>query len=188
MAETESSFSFGGLKINKQLFKFVLTSALLYVTWEIMYWQWIHPDQMVELLLVDNITWISEAILTMLGYGLIPTVFLDDNIRTLGIDGSHGVFIADSCAGLPLLVLFAGFIMAYPGPLTMKLWYIPLGILLVHLINVIRIVALCMLAYHSPELLDFNHHYTFTLIVYAFIFLLWVIWVNKFGKISSSKK
>lgn len=153
-----------------------------------MYWRWIHPDQTVELLMIDNITWISESILSLLGYGLIPTVFLDDNIRTLGIDGSHGVFIADSCAGLPLLALFAGFILAYPGPISKKLWYLPLGLLTVYLINIVRIVALCMLAYHSPELLDFNHHYTFTLIVYAYIFLLWVIWVNKFGAVTQPSK
>ena len=188
MTDTEASFSIGGIQINKQLFKFIVTSAILYISWETVYQFWIHPTQTIELLLVGNIAWLSESILTMLGYGLIPTVFLDENVRTLGIDGSHGVFIADSCAGLPLLALFAGFIVAYPGPISKKLWFITLGLFTVHLINVVRIVALCMLAYHSPEMLDFNHHYTFTLIVYAYIFLLWVIWVNKFGTVTQSTK
>ena len=188
MTDTDTSFSFKGIPINKQLLKFTLTSLVLYVVWQTSYYYWINPDQTIEQLLISNITWTSESILSMMGYGLIPTVFLDENIRTLGIDGSHGVYIADSCAGLPLLALFAGFIMAYPGSILKKLWFIPLGIFTVHLINVVRIVALCLLAFHSPELLDFNHHYTFTLIVYAYIFLLWVIWVNKFGAVSRSVK
>ena len=188
MTETEASFTIRGIKINRQLFRFILTSAILYISWETVYQFWIHPNQTIELLLVRNLTWFCESILSLLGYGLIPTVFLDENVRTLGIDGSHGVFIADSCAGLPLLALFAGFILAYPGPISKKLWFIPLGLVTVHLINVVRIVALCLLANHAPELLDFNHHYTFTITVYACIFLLWVIWVNKFGAVAQSKE
>ncbi len=188
MTDTEASFSIGGIQINRQLFKFILTSAILYISWETCYQFWIHPNHAIEMVLVQNITWLSESILSMLGYGLIPAVFLDDNIRTLGIDGSHGVFIADSCAGLPLLALFAGFIIAYPGPISKKLWYIPLGLITVHFINVVRIVGLCLLANHAPEMLDFNHHYTFTITVYAYIFLLWVIWVNKFGTVSQLKE
>jgi hypothetical protein len=42
-------------------------------------------------------------------------------------------------------------------------------------------MSLALIQYKAPEYLDFNHHYTFTVIVYAFIFLLWMIWVNKFS-------
>jgi hypothetical protein len=35
--------------------------------------------------------------------------------------------------------------------------------------------------------LSFNHDYTFTLIVYSFVFLLWWIWVNKFSGVGKKQ-
>jgi len=44
------------------------------------------------------------------------------------------------------------------------------------------VVALALTANYFPEYLNFNHTYTFTFMVYAFIFLLWMIWVNRFSE------
>jgi hypothetical protein len=34
---------------------------------------------------------------------------------------------------------------------------------------------------HYPQYLDFNHLYTFTILVYAIIFILWYIWAKKYA-------
>ena len=118
---------------------FLLKAALLYIGWEFLYELWLHPNRTLELLVVSNITFLVNTILQFLGYSLIDSGVMYDYERTLGIDGTHGLYIADSCTGVPLMALFAGFIIAYPGSIIRKLIYIPIGLGIIHLINIIRI-------------------------------------------------
>ena len=102
-------------------------------------------------------------------------------MRIVGIDGTLGVWIGDPCNGFSLFALFLIFMITYPGPWKQKLWYIPLGLLAIHLVNVLRIVALTIILDNNSEWLDFNHNYTFNIIVYSFVFFLWYIWAKKFA-------
>ncbi|MBC7864741.1 MAG: archaeosortase/exosortase family protein, partial [Bacteroidia bacterium] len=94
----------------------------------------------------------------------------------------QGVWIGYACNALSLFVLFSFFIISFPGNWLKKLWFIPVGILLVHLLNILRVFALVLIAHHHYDFLSFNHTYTFTILVYAFIFGLWMWWVNKYAK------
>jgi len=169
------------LKINKNLLRFLVLSVLLFVSWTAFYELWLHPNQVFEQWMVEQIGTATARIIELLGYELIRGDALSDYHSTVGIDGTHGVFISRNCAGVTLMALFAGFIIAYPGNVKYKLLLIPFGILTIHLINILRIVGLCLMAKHTPELFEINHHYTFAVVVYAYIFFLWVVWVNKFA-------
>lgn len=116
----------------------------------------------------------------LLGYKTFASKDIND-VQVFGIDGSNGVWIGGPCNGITLLFLFAVFVVAYPGPKKTKLWYIPLGMLLVHIVNLIRIISLAMISYYAPEYLDFNHTYTFTFLAYSFVFGLWMLWVNRYS-------
>jgi exosortase/archaeosortase family protein len=99
--------------------------------------------------------------------------------------------LAVVCSGLELFLLFFGFILLMKGRLKDKLWFVPLGFLGILVLNIIRIILLSIIYYHTPQYLDFNHKYTFVIIVYGAIFGLWVLWVNKFANramIHSSKR
>lgn len=161
---------------------FMVKAALLFIIWLVVYKLWLHPQGALDGAIINNLIISSSKLLELFGY----TIFQQnaDVIRTLGIDGSHGVWVGDPCNGIDLFALFAGFVLAYPGPWKTKLWFIPLGLAAIHLLNIIRVTALCMIAYHSPEWLDFNHTYTFTIVVYGFIFWLWMLWANRFSKVS----
>lgn len=104
--------------------------------------------------------------------------FSEVTIKMAGSD-LNGVWVGDACNGFILFALFAIFVAAYPGPLKRKLWFIPAGILGIHLINAIRVAILTIIAEKSPESLTFNHNYTFTALVYAFVFWLWYVWASK---------
>lgn len=132
------------------------------------------------------ITWIIQGAdvgLRLLGYKTFM-VLQDRDIQVLGIDGSNGVWVGSNCNAISLFSLFSVFIIAYPGPWKHKAWFIPAGVVAIHLINIIRVVALAIIANYDYRLLDFNHTYTFTFLVYGFIFALWIIWVNRFSKLS----
>ncbi len=165
--------------LQNKLYRFVLFAVLLYLAWLILYEYWLHPLGILDRYMIDNIIWMSAFVLKVMGYSLIGDFPFDEGIRTIGIDGTHGVWVGDPCNGISLFALFTGFVLAYPGPIKHKLWFIPLGLLLVHLINVIRVTALTLIVYYAPEYLDFNHTYTFTLLVYGFVFFLWWLWANK---------
>jgi exosortase family protein XrtF len=97
------------------------------------------------------------------------------------ITGSEGVRVIPACLAVSLMALFAGFIICYPGEKKSKLWYIPLGIILIMFLNILRIMAMALLSYHAPELLNFYHRYVFKFMIHGFILLLWIIWINKYG-------
>ena len=75
--------------------------------------------------------------------------------------------IGAPCDGVVLYALFIFFILAFPGSVKHKLWFIPLGALSVFYLNVLRIVGLAIIMDINEEWLAFNHDYTFTIIVYA---------------------
>jgi exosortase family protein XrtF len=158
----------------------------LYFFWYLTYELWLHPKAVFDNLVIENLVFWSESLLRTFGYALIPPGSAGDQIRVVGIDGTHGLWIGDPCNGISLFALFTGFVIAFPGPVKAKLWYIPAGIVFLHFINVLRIVGLTMVLKYYPSSLAFNHTYTFTIVVYSFVFLLWILWVNKFSGVKFS--
>jgi exosortase/archaeosortase family protein len=95
---------------------------------------------------------------------------------------SNGGFVqvVESCSGLKqfyqILVLF----ILFPGPWKHKLWFIPLAIFIMHLVNIMRIVILSVVVLWKPEHWDFIHEWILRPGFYVVIFLQWVWWVEKF--------
>jgi exosortase family protein XrtF len=128
----------------------------------------------------------SNFLLSLFGYQPQIEIY-SDMVVTLIQDGNynHGVWIGEPCNGLKLFGVFSIFIIAFPGSLKTKLWYIPLGIIILHFINVIRIAILTIIQAYNPMILNFNHNVTFQVIIYSFIFLLWYFWTKKFSSLSN---
>jgi exosortase/archaeosortase family protein len=66
------------------------------------------------------------------------------------------------------------------------MWFIPLGILAIHIANLIRVISLVILNYYRPSALSFNHDYTWTVLVYGFIFWLWYLWTEKLSRVADA--
>ncbi len=171
---------FAGLKLNRFHY-FVIKASLLYglcyVSYEFILKKVTRGDQLFIREIINLCSWILQQ----MGYKTFASKEVND-FQVFGIDGSSGVWIGGPCNGITLMFLFAIFVIAYPGNLKNKLWYIPLGIFIVHFINIVRIIALAIIAYYDYTYLDFNHTYTFTFIAYSVVFGLWMLWVNKFSK------
>jgi exosortase family protein XrtF len=101
------------------------------------------------------------------------------------IDGKALVHIEAGCNALVLMAFFAIFILAYPGPTKKKLWFIPLGIFIIHLINLGRVSLLSYNKYTHDANFDFNHKYLFSIVVYLAIFGLWMLWANKISGVKN---
>lgn len=162
------------------LYRFLLKGLGLFILWYLIYDLWLHPQGSVDMVVIRSLEQMSYFLLEAMGYVTLEASHVE-NIRTIGIDGTHGLWIGDPCNGLTLFALFTGFVIAYPGPLRKKLWFIPIGIIAIHIINVFRIVGLSIIIYYFPDpaVLDFNHTYTFTMLVYGFVFFLWYVWATR---------
>ena len=159
------------------IIRFLINVFALYILWYCIYNLWLHPQQKIDLWVIDFTISISKWLLEKLGY-----VVFSGGDRLIGIDGTGGLWIGDNCNGIALFALFTGFIIAYTGKFKHKIIYIISGIIGIELLNIIRVMVLAILDTFSRTWTEFNHTYTFTFIIYAFIFMLWMIWVNKFSK------
>ncbi|WP_338407447.1 exosortase family protein XrtF [uncultured Flavobacterium sp.] len=93
--------------------------------------------------------------------------------------------IIEGCNALSVIILFSSFIIAFSGKARTTILYIIGGSLLIHILNVIRISALCVLMYYFPKQQHFLHGVVFPLFIYGVVFLLWIIWANKFSLYAS---
>lgn len=160
--------------------RFLILSSILYLSWYFTYEFYLKDHTLLNEYVIDHIVRSSESILRFMGYEL--NYYDDGNLRVrLGILGSGGVVIGAPCDGIVLLALFTVFMIAYAGPLKHKAWYLPVGLLVIHWLNIGRVVALSIIVATSREWFTFNHDYTFTLFVYAVVFALWYIWIVKFS-------
>jgi exosortase family protein XrtF len=162
-------------------FRFIVFASLLYGILFFVYQYVIKKYTYYDQKFIGSIISSSEYFVKLLGYKTF-TVLQDRDYQVVGIDGSNGVWVGSNCNAITLFSLFSVFIVAYPGNQKHKLWFIPTGIVLIHVLNLIRVIALVLIAYYSPTSLNFNHTYTFTFLVYAFILFLWIVWVNKFSQ------
>lgn len=167
--------------INNPFARFLFLSTILYLSWYFTYEFYLKENTLINEYVIDNLVVIGEACLHLLGYE--TTNYAVDGIWRIhfGVTGSNGVTIGAPCDGIVLFALFIVFIVSYPGPIKHKLWYLPMGLIVIHLLNVARVVGLALIVHHNEAWLSFNHDYTFTIVVYGVVFGLWWFWINKFS-------
>ena len=89
--------------------------------------------------------------------------------------------VIEGCNALSVIILFIAFVIAFTGKFKPTVVFILLGSVLIHLLNIARIALLSIGLYHFPQYEQLLHGVVFPLIIYGVVFLLWVIWVNKFS-------
>lgn len=166
-------------KQQRQIALFLIRAVILYAGWFVSYDFFISPSGK-----IDN--WLNYRVATdaasMLSIAGMPGSTVPGKAQVIvTINDVKMVGVGNPCNGLELFVLFAGFIICFPGIIKSKIWFIPLGMIGIYLVNTMRAAVLAVIQMKAPEYLEFNHHYTFTIIVYSLIFGLWMIWVNKFS-------
>ena len=174
--------------MNNRLAKFLISGAVIFVGWFLLYYIILPEPQVLDAPLILFQSHISHWLLQVVGYNATIYDVMGRFTCTISLEGRSAVSVGGECGGLELLVLFAGFIIAYGGNRKALLWFIPVGLAIIILLNILRISSLAAIALHYPQYLDFNHKYTFVIIVYAAIFAMWWIWINKFAYQHEAKR
>ena len=89
--------------------------------------------------------------------------------------------IIEGCNALSVIILFIAFLIAFSGKFINTIMFAAVGSLIIHILNIARIALLAIALYHYPSAEHILHGVVFPLIIYGVVFLLWVIWVNKFS-------
>ncbi|WP_071884519.1 exosortase X [Hymenobacter sp. APR13] len=179
--DTVSTSSTNSVSVHS-LRRFLLLAVGMYLVWFFGYEQWLRDANQLDPALSRNIAQASTWLLQALGF---PASLNASSPQLLLIEQKPAVFVGNPCNGLVLYALFTGFVLAYPGPVVRKLWFIPTGMLLIYLLNVLRVAALALNHLYAHKSVDFNHHYTFTFIVYGCIFLLWMWWARRLALVEA---
>ena len=85
---------------------------------------------------------------------------------------------ANVCLGVDLIVNLIVLIIAYPGNLRLKFYIIPIGIVLILLLNILRATGIVISQYYQSSWFNFDYHYTYNILAYLIIFGSWMVYVN----------
>jgi len=124
--------------------------------------------------MAKNVTHMSFLILNFIGsdISLMPS-------NILRHANGNSVQIIWACTGIKQAYIFFCIIAFNRGPWLKKLWYIPLGLLVVYVFNIIRISFIVGVVGEHPDWFHFLHMYAFKYVFYLIIFLMWVLWEEK---------
>ncbi len=124
-----------------------------------------------RVLLFQHSTWVIEHIL---GYNISRQGF------NIVFESGGMIIIDESCSAVKWFAHFLILMLLFPGPWKHKAWFIPLGLLITHLVNIIRISGLAIVFVNRLPSFDFYHDFVFRPLFYLVLFLMWVAWVEFF--------
>lgn len=117
----------------------------------------------------------SVSILNLLGHG---AEMID--IRNIDLYGAVvDIHIRNYCLGIDMMFTLSALILSYPGRWMDRLWFIPLGIIGIQVINIVRVVGLCLSWVILQRGTFVDHHDVFNVVAVIFIFLIFMAWVKR---------
>lgn len=103
----------------------------------------------------------------------------------LFVNDKYVARVVEGCNALSVIILFVSFVIAFKGKFRTTILFLFCGILLIHLLNILRIALICIALLKYPQHQHLLHGVLFPLFIYGVVFLLWVVWVNKFSVYAS---
>jgi exosortase/archaeosortase family protein len=98
------------------------------------------------------------------------------------------IWIQEHCLAIPAMVIFTGSILLFKGSWKNKLWFIPVGLIGIFLINTLRLVLLSVtFERFSEAFYQFNHSYVYLIFSYSLIFLLIAWWMKSYSQTTPVK-
>jgi exosortase family protein XrtF len=134
---------------------------------------------------VDGVTsLITEQVAQMFSVTLpeITTCYSNENpIAEIKYFNVPIVLLIEGCNALSVMILFTAFVVAFKGELVHYLWFIPSGIVVLYIANLVRIYLIGMILLYYPNWVTMAHDFIFPGIIYGTTFILWVLWVKYFA-------
>ncbi len=171
----------------KPVIKFILTFLIVYGLLTLAYNFYLeaskggkyYPDYITNIVANQ-----SKNLLENFGYTASVVPHPDEPSMKLIVNGKYLARVIEGCNSASIIILFISFIVAFSGKFKTTLFYMLSGSVLIYSVNLIRIVVLAIGLYHYPWRKEELHTVIFPALIYGMVFLLWMIWVNRFSKIN----
>lgn len=164
--------------LKKLLIGFLLKALVLFIGWQVLYYAYLLPNGALNDFLSTLVVQGTDIGLRLLGF---DTYYQGHYIY---MDDQAVVLVNNGCNGLELFVLYMGFLICFPGSWKYKAFFIPAGVLVVFILNILRNIALVLNYRFFETTFDFNHKYTYVFIVYVVVFAMWRFWLNRYSSIA----
>lgn len=162
---------------------FVGIFFLTYIVLTLLYKFYLNSYEINDL---DDLTVIAgknaEQLLKLFDCDIIVQKSAERPWQKIIFNGHYIARITEGCNAISVIILFVSFVAAFSGKLKQTLLFIFLGALSIYVLNVFRIALLIVLLSCFPEYNHFLHGVVFPLIIYGYVFVLWIFWINRFSK------
>ncbi|MGE0772970.1 MAG: exosortase family protein XrtF [Cyclobacteriaceae bacterium] len=120
----------------------------------------------------------TSGLLNALGFETSWTNNPGKPTTQIDVGRRHILAVYEGCNGINVMVIFVAFVTAFGRMHKRLLWFIPVGLVLVHLANLGRLIFLFVITTRFPGYFYFTHKYLFTAAIYVMVLLLWIWWVR----------
>jgi len=178
----QSASTEGGRKQRANMF--VLNMIIVYALWKVFAYYvsnssgWAHDtwNNMIYSLGVAYSV-LTSWILNVFGENTVPT-----GNAVLFPGFNKIIYVESHCLAIPATIIFIVSIISFKGDWFNKLWFIPMGVVLIILINLLRLIFLCYtFAHFSRPVFDINHSLVYVVVTYTLIFLMIAWWMRRFA-------
>jgi exosortase/archaeosortase family protein len=168
----------------KDIIAFVIITLLIHAGWR--FWEinlQLFPVYGIMSEMMDGLAHISQK----------QTEWLWNNVMHYGVTSEdkivfftsgYDISVGRSCSGMKQIMQFVILIAVYRGPWLKKLWFIPMGAILVHCTNVLRIFMTGVFSMNYPSAMQFMHDNVLRWMFYLVICGLWMYWVKRVAPVS----
>jgi len=113
-------------------------------------------------------------------FGTESSIQVNDGKKSILMrENETGVInVFEGCNGINVMIVFVAFMIAFWGPIKRMIWFVPLGLLVIHLFNLLRIMLLYHAAQFNTHYFYYIHKYFFTAALYLVVIGLWIIWIR----------
>jgi exosortase/archaeosortase family protein len=140
---------------------FMLITLIIHYSYR--YWAGTWGFSPLENVVIPAREWLSAIVYQQSKWFVINilsiSVTYDDAKQIMYFGNGAFLGVNMSCSGFKQLLQLALLFLVYPGPVKHKVWFIPLGIVVIYFVNVLRIIILAVVVDNRPEYFEFTHDY-----------------------------
>jgi exosortase/archaeosortase family protein len=119
-------------------------------------------------------TWISRKSALVVIHLIVTATDIPVRIgegESLLFENGNRIVISPGCSGLKQVFQLFFVLILLPGPVKQKVWFIPAGVILLLILNIIRICSLSLVLDSLPAQWKFFHDWILRPVPYLFIFV-----------------
>ena len=172
----------------KPVIRFIVTFLSVYIVLSIAYKFYLdlsdgskyYPDY-----LTHTVAKQSQDLLNTFGYETNIEPHPDEPTMKIIIRDKYVARVVEGCNSISILILFISFVVAFSGKFKITLFYLLAGSTLLYVVNLVRIAILSVGLFHYPWRREILHVVIFPAIIYGMVFVLWMVWVNRFSNLKT---